>query len=135
MLSGAAPSESYMNHRQHRRRLPTKATTNLDQTNLLASIGDKNYFQAAKVTHTLLHGSFTCLVGRSAFVVQRMRAHMRAVEVLIGSAREEVAFQRFSVPRSQDSRVMDGQYIERIRSPLAFQSTSTRPFQQVLCDL
>jgi hypothetical protein len=72
MLSGAAPSESYMKYKQHRRRLPTKAATNLDQTNLLASIANEHYFQAAKGAHSLLHGSFIRLVGRSAFLVQRI---------------------------------------------------------------
>jgi hypothetical protein len=53
---------------------------------------------------------------------------MRAVEVLIGCGHEEMVFQRFSVIRLQDLRVMEGQYIERMPSSLTLQSTSTRPF-------
>jgi hypothetical protein len=95
LLGGAAPSESSKNQQYHRRRLPTKATTNLYQTNSLPSIGDKHYFQAAKGTHSLLQGSFTHLFGRSACLVQRIRAHMRAVGDLIGHHSLYVAIGRF----------------------------------------
>jgi hypothetical protein len=65
----------------------------------------------------LSQGSFTHLIGHSAFLVQRNRTHMRAIEVLIGCSHENVAFRRFAVPTSQDSPVMGGWYTKRILSP------------------